>query len=47
MFYDCVSQVAFAVVFSLARMVGGPYLCYVTLTADNPFLIKVSRIVIW
>ncbi|CAM8935917.1 unnamed protein product [Rhodiola kirilowii] len=34
------ADVAFAVVFSLARMIGGPYLCYVTLSADNPFLIK-------
>uniref|UniRef100_A0A7N0V2M4 TLC domain-containing protein n=1 Tax=Kalanchoe fedtschenkoi TaxID=63787 RepID=A0A7N0V2M4_KALFE len=34
------ADVSFAVVFSIARMVGGPYLCYVTLSADNPFLIK-------
>ncbi|PIA55859.1 hypothetical protein AQUCO_00700289v1 [Aquilegia coerulea] len=31
---------AFAVIFSLARMIGGPYLAYVTVTADNPILIK-------
>lgn len=34
------ADVAFAVIFSVARMVGGPYLAYVTLTAENPFLIK-------
>ncbi|KAJ3700701.1 hypothetical protein LUZ61_004406 [Rhynchospora tenuis] len=33
-------DVLFAVTFSVARMVGGPYIVYVTLTADNPFLIK-------
>ncbi|KAJ3694301.1 hypothetical protein LUZ60_009781 [Juncus effusus] len=33
-------DVLFGVIFSLARMVGGPYLTYVTLTAHNPFLIK-------
>ncbi|KAM7259599.1 hypothetical protein ACFE04_015340 [Oxalis oulophora] len=34
------ADVLFAVIFSLARMVGGPYLSYVTLSANNPFLIK-------
>ncbi|KAF6163081.1 hypothetical protein GIB67_001409 [Kingdonia uniflora] len=34
------ADVSFAVVFTLARMVGGPYLSYVTLSADNPQLIK-------
>ncbi|XP_058088436.1 uncharacterized protein LOC131235312 isoform X1 [Magnolia sinica] len=34
------ADIAFAVIFTLARMVGGPYLTYVTLTADNPLLIK-------
>ena len=28
-------------IFSFARMVGGPYLTYVTLFANVPFLIKV------
>ncbi|KAK9108910.1 hypothetical protein Sjap_016970 [Stephania japonica] len=34
------ADIAFAVIFSLARMVGGPYLAYVTLSAENPLLIK-------
>jgi hypothetical protein len=34
-------QILFAATFSVARMVGGPYLTYVTLTADYPILIKV------
>ncbi|KAK4351940.1 hypothetical protein RND71_027458 [Anisodus tanguticus] len=34
------ADVLFAVIFSCARMIGGPYLTYVTLTADNPVLIK-------
>ncbi|XP_074263079.1 uncharacterized protein LOC141585904 isoform X2 [Silene latifolia] len=34
------ADVLFALIFSVARMVGGPYLAYVTLTADNPLLIK-------
>ncbi|KAJ4895063.1 hypothetical protein Rs2_21857 [Raphanus sativus] len=34
------ADVCFATIFSLARIVGGPYLVYVTITADNPFLIK-------
>ncbi|XP_073135321.1 uncharacterized protein [Henckelia pumila] len=34
------ADILFAVIFTLARMVGGPYLTYVTLSADNPFLIK-------
>ncbi|WRX31081.1 TRAM/LAG1/CLN8 homology domain - like 7 [Theobroma cacao] len=33
-------QITFAVIFSLARMVGGPYLTFVTLSANNPILIK-------
>ncbi|KAF5202583.1 TRAM, LAG1 and CLN8 (TLC) lipid-sensing domain containing protein [Thalictrum thalictroides] len=28
------------IIFSLARMIGGPYLAYVTVKADNPLLIK-------
>ncbi|XP_020250686.1 transmembrane protein 136-like, partial [Asparagus officinalis] len=34
-------DVLFAFIFSFARMIGGPYLTYVTLTADNHVLIKV------
>ncbi|KAF2537755.1 hypothetical protein F2Q68_00021893 [Brassica cretica] len=36
------ADVCFATIFSLARMVGGPYLVYVTMAADNPILIKVN-----
>lgn len=43
MIYLCLvdKQIAFAVIFSIARMVGGPYLSFKTLTSDNPFIIKV------
>jgi hypothetical protein len=34
-------DVLFAVTFSAARMGFGPYVTYVTLTADNPIIIKV------
>lgn len=34
------ADILFAVIFSVARMAGGPYLTYVTLSANNPFLIK-------
>ncbi|KAD2805899.1 hypothetical protein E3N88_39276 [Mikania micrantha] len=34
------SDVLFAVIFTLARMCFGPYLCYVTLSSANPVLIK-------
>ncbi|KAA3490637.1 transmembrane protein 136 [Gossypium australe] len=34
------ADVLFAVIFSVTRMVGGPYLTFVTLTANNPLLIK-------
>lgn len=34
------ADVAFAFIFSMARMVGGPYLTYVVLSANNPLLIK-------
>ncbi|KAI3521957.1 hypothetical protein L1887_11433 [Cichorium endivia] len=34
------ADVLFALIFTLARMFFGPYLCYVTLSANNPFLIK-------
>lgn len=33
-------DILFAVTFSFARMIVGPYLTYVTLMADNPLLIK-------
>lgn len=34
------ADISFAIIFSLARMVGGPCLPFVTLSADNPLLIK-------
>lgn len=34
------ADVLFAVIFTLARMCFGPYLCFVTLSAENPILIK-------
>ncbi|CAO2821365.1 unnamed protein product [Amaranthus hypochondriacus] len=34
------ADILFATTFSVARMIGGPYLCYVTLPANNPLLIK-------
>ncbi|XP_024970903.1 transmembrane protein 136-like isoform X1 [Cynara cardunculus var. scolymus] len=34
------ADVSFAAIFTFARMCFGPYLCYVTLSANNPFLIK-------
>uniref|UniRef100_A0A7C9DIM0 TLC domain-containing protein n=3 Tax=Opuntia streptacantha TaxID=393608 RepID=A0A7C9DIM0_OPUST len=34
------ADIMFALIFSVARMIGGPYLTYVTLSADNPLLIK-------
>lgn len=34
------ADILFAVIFSFARMIGGPYLTFVTLSASNPFLIK-------
>ncbi|KAF3794790.1 Transmembrane protein [Nymphaea thermarum] len=38
------ADLSFAVIFTTARMVGGPYLTYVTLNADNPFLIKAMAV---
>ncbi|KAJ4964129.1 hypothetical protein NE237_024068 [Protea cynaroides] len=38
------ADILFAVIFSFARMVGGPYLTYVTLSADNPLLIKAMAV---
>ncbi|OVA06203.1 TRAM/LAG1/CLN8 homology domain [Macleaya cordata] len=38
---NLVADISFAVIFAFGRMVGGPYLTYVTLSADNnPLLIK-------
>ncbi|GER35529.1 hypothetical protein STAS_11811 [Striga asiatica] len=34
------ADIAFAAIFTFARMIGGPYLTYVTLSAHNPLLIK-------
>ncbi|XP_059281543.1 uncharacterized protein LOC132035285 [Lycium ferocissimum] len=34
------ADVLFAIIFSSARMIGGPYVTYVTLSTDNPILIK-------
>ncbi|XP_006341975.1 transmembrane protein 136 [Solanum tuberosum] len=38
--FNLAADVLFAVIFSCARMIGGPYLTYVTLSDDNPILIK-------
>ncbi|GKU89993.1 hypothetical protein SLEP1_g4054 [Rubroshorea leprosula] len=38
------ADITFAIIFSVARMVGGPYLTYVTLTAENPLLIKAMAV---
>ncbi|XP_030459041.1 uncharacterized protein LOC115679567 [Syzygium oleosum] len=38
------ADIAFAIIFSIARMVGGPYLTFKTLSADNPFVIKVMAV---
>ncbi|KAJ0962560.1 hypothetical protein J5N97_027682 [Dioscorea zingiberensis] len=37
-------DIVFAVIFSLARMIAGPYLMYVTCSADNPLIIKAMAI---
>ncbi|KAL6982741.1 hypothetical protein U1Q18_016131 [Sarracenia purpurea var. burkii] len=37
---NLVADISFAVIFTFARMVGGPYLTYLTLSANNPLLIK-------
>lgn len=38
------ADIMFAVIFTFARMVGGPYLTYVTLSANNPLLIKAMAV---
>ncbi|KAJ0962561.1 hypothetical protein J5N97_027683 [Dioscorea zingiberensis] len=37
-------DILFAVIFSIARMFGGTYLAYVTFSADNPLIIKVTAV---
>ncbi|CAN1163523.1 hypothetical protein LINPERPRIM_LOCUS32687 [Linum perenne] len=43
------ADIGFAAIFSLARMGFGPYLTYVTLTANNPLIIKVknTQLILW
>uniref|UniRef100_A0A2P2KAP1 TLC domain-containing protein n=1 Tax=Rhizophora mucronata TaxID=61149 RepID=A0A2P2KAP1_RHIMU len=38
------ADISFAAIFSFARMVGGPYLTCVTLTANNPIIIKAMAV---
>ncbi|KAI3897485.1 hypothetical protein MKW92_032833 [Papaver armeniacum] len=38
---NLLADISFAVIFSIARMGVGPYLTYITLSADNPLLIKI------
>ncbi|KAM6561707.1 hypothetical protein CsatA_030946 [Cannabis sativa] len=38
------AKISFAVIFTIARMVGGPYLAYVTLTSKNPLIIQVMAV---
>ncbi|XP_057722640.1 uncharacterized protein LOC130936565 isoform X2 [Arachis stenosperma] len=38
------ADLLFAAIFTFARMVAGPYLTYVTLSANNPFLIKATAL---
>ncbi|GLJ19312.1 hypothetical protein SUGI_0347660 [Cryptomeria japonica] len=37
-----VNDICFALIFSIARLIMGPYLTYLTLTAINPFIIKAT-----
>ncbi|KAH7567224.1 hypothetical protein ACOSP7_010990 [Xanthoceras sorbifolium] len=37
---NLIADIIFAVIFTFGRMVAGPYLTYVTLSANNPLLIK-------
>lgn len=39
--FDEMVQTLFATIFAFARMVAGPCITYVTLSSNNPFLIKV------
>ncbi|RZC85674.1 hypothetical protein C5167_026346 [Papaver somniferum] len=38
---NLLADILFAVIFSIARMGVGPYITYITLSADNPLLIKI------
>ncbi|KAG8632425.1 hypothetical protein MANES_18G021200v8 [Manihot esculenta] len=38
------ADISFAVIFTCARMIGGPYLTYMTLRADNPLIVKVMAV---
>ncbi|PON90962.1 TRAM/LAG1/CLN8 domain containing protein [Trema orientale] len=38
------ADISFALTFTVARMVGGPYLTYVTLTSENPLIIQVMAV---
>ncbi|KAF2324615.1 hypothetical protein GH714_015665 [Hevea brasiliensis] len=38
------ADMSFAIIFSFARMVAGPYLTYVTIKANNPLVIKVMAL---
>nr|GME00164.1 transmembrane protein 136-like [Ipomoea batatas] len=37
-------DICFAIIFSFARMIGGTYLTYLTVSADNPILIKAMSV---
>ncbi|KAE9600116.1 putative TRAM/LAG1/CLN8 domain-containing protein [Lupinus albus] len=41
---NLVADFLFAAIFTIARMLAGPYVTYVTLSANNPFLIKVMAL---
>ncbi|WCJ35244.1 TRAM LAG1 and CLN8 (TLC) lipid-sensing domain containing protein [Euphorbia peplus] len=38
------ADVSFAAIFSIGRMIGGPYLTYLALTAHNPFIMKAMAV---
>ncbi|RZC87961.1 hypothetical protein C5167_004141 [Papaver somniferum] len=38
---NLLADISFAVIFSIARMGVGPYITYITLSAENPLLIKI------
>ncbi|MCL7021728.1 hypothetical protein MKW94_009904 [Papaver nudicaule] len=38
---NLLADISFAAIFSIARMGVGPYITYITLSADNPLLIKI------
>ncbi|KAI3942353.1 hypothetical protein MKW98_000242 [Papaver atlanticum] len=39
---NLLDDISFTVIFSIARMGVGPYITYITLSADNPLLIKIT-----